>query len=59
MKKAQQFATNAKECIDNDSPQEIVAEELRATLSCVDEMTGKGRLDTILENIFSKFCIGK
>ena len=50
---------DARKCIMIGSPPEIIAEELRNALAYMDEMTGKRKLDTILENIFSKFCIGK
>ena len=38
---------------------EIVAELLRQSLSVFDEIVGKITTDDILDNIFSKFCIGK
>ncbi len=57
--KALKFANNAHRCIQNESQPEITAEELRETLGCLDEMTGKRKLGKVLENIFSEFCIGK
>lgn len=38
---------------------EIVATELRASLSHLDEILGVTTADDILDNIFSTFCIGK
>jgi tRNA modification GTPase len=38
---------------------EIVAELLRQSLSVFDEIVGKITTDDILDNIFSRFCIGK
>jgi len=40
-------------------PEEIVALHLRCALSCLDELTGNSSTQDILDNIFSKFCIGK
>ncbi|MBT7789994.1 MAG: tRNA uridine-5-carboxymethylaminomethyl(34) synthesis GTPase MnmE [Calditrichaeota bacterium] len=51
-----------KECredIDQGQPEEIVAEQLREAVSAMDELTGKKRLDGLIEEIFSEFCIGK
>ena len=39
--------------------EEIIALHLRCALSCLDELTGKSSTQDILDNIFSKFCIGK
>ncbi len=38
---------------------EIVAEPLRESLLIFDEIIGKTTTDDILENIFSRFCVGK
>ena len=40
-------------------PEEIIALHLRCALSCLDELTGNNSTQDILDNIFSKFCIGK
>jgi len=41
-------------------PEEIVAMHLRCALSCLDKLTtGNSSTQDILDNIFSKFCIGK
>lgn len=40
-------------------PAELVAFELRDTLSRVGEITGETCTDEILDDIFSRFCIGK
>lgn len=40
-------------------PPELVAVELRASLSAVGEIVGKAGIEEILGKIFSSFCIGK
>ena len=39
--------------------EEIIAEQLNAAISAMDELTGKKRSDGLLDEIFSEFCIGK
>lgn len=39
--------------------QELLAEELRASLGALDELLGRGQPEEVLSAIFSKFCIGK
>lgn len=41
------------------NPIEINAENIRMTGNCIGRITGKINSDEILDNIFSKFCIGK
>ncbi len=38
---------------------EFIAADLRAAINCLGEITGEVTTDDILNNIFSKFCIGK
>ncbi len=38
---------------------EIIAESLRTALAELDSITGKNRLDGLLEQVFSQFCVGK
>ena len=45
--------------IDSNDPSEILAVELRAATSYLDEILGLTTADDILDNIFSTFCIGK
>ena len=54
------------QCIDalkrinfNNTPIEIIGEELRFASNCIGQITGEIYTDDILDNIFSKFCIGK
>ena len=55
-----------KECIDvlknidfDTMPIEIIGEELRIAVDRIGQITGQVYTDDILDNIFSKFCIGK
>jgi len=40
-------------------PEEIYAEEVRKSIPLISQLTGEIRSDDIIENIFSRFCIGK
>jgi tRNA modification GTPase len=40
-------------------PHEIIAFELQSLIDCLSEITGEISPDNILDNIFSRFCIGK
>lgn len=44
---------------DFNIPVEINAENIRMSADCIGRITGKINSDEILDNIFSKFCIGK
>ena len=39
--------------------EEIFVEEIRNTLPFLGQLTGEIQADDILDNIFSRFCIGK
>ncbi len=43
----------------DDSPLEILAVEVRELLAYYEEATGKKYSENLLDNIFSRFCIGK
>ncbi len=45
--------------IDKGITNDILAMELRQVLHHLGEITGEITTDDLLENIFSKFCIGK
>ena len=49
----------AREMIRNDRPIELAAEEAREVVALVGRLTGEIRADDILNDIFSRFCIGK
>lgn len=45
--------------IDNQLPTDLIAEELRQTLRHLASITGEITTPTLLQTIFSSFCIGK
>ncbi len=47
------------ESLDRGSSTEFVAEELRLALPAVGRLLGEIRSDEVIENIFSRFCVGK
>lgn len=47
------------ETIDFSMPIEIIAEKVRLATFTIGTITGKVNTEEILDNIFSKFCIGK
>ena len=49
----------ARDCIRNDMPLEVVAEELRDSMHAIDELTGRRHMEGLIDEIFSNFCIGK
>lgn len=49
----------AKGLLEASSPLELVAGEIRASLSSLDDIIGVTNNEEILGRIFSKFCIGK
>jgi len=49
----------AKKKLNEAESPEIIAFELRQGINEIDEITGRIYNDEILENIFSRFCIGK
>ena len=45
--------------IDSNDSSEILSVELREAVSHLDEILGLTSVDDILDNVFSKFCVGK
>lgn len=56
---AHEFLEKALINLINGFPLEIVAEDLVWAKNAIDEITGTKTTEEIIENIFSKFCIGK
>ncbi len=57
--RAREALLRAHEGVSNEFPAEMIAEELREALGAMDELTGKRRLEGLLDEIFADFCIGK
>ncbi|NQY10321.1 MAG: tRNA uridine-5-carboxymethylaminomethyl(34) synthesis GTPase MnmE [Flavobacteriales bacterium] len=45
--------------LDNNTQTDLLAIDIRSSLDALGEITGEITTDDLLENIFSKFCIGK
>ncbi len=45
--------------LDNNITSDFIAMDIRRALAYLGEITGQVSVDDLLENIFSKFCIGK
>lgn len=59
LKKTKVCLVNAKNSLLNDLSGEFISVDLRLAEECLGEIIGKVTTDDILNNIFSKFCIGK
>jgi tRNA modification GTPase len=49
----------ANTALVNNIPTELLAEDIRLAINHIGEITGNITSDTILQSIFSSFCIGK
>jgi tRNA modification GTPase len=59
MEKALGFLQNAVSICEKRTETELVALEVRSSASALGEIIGEGVTEEVLENIFSRFCIGK
>jgi tRNA modification GTPase len=59
LRSSQKFIAQALVSLDNTVSPECISEDVKAALSCLDEITGEKCSDDVLERIFSEFCIGK
>lgn len=59
LKSAVEFLQNAVRSIDQGFTGEFISVDLRNAENSLNEIVGKITTDDILNNIFSKFCIGK
>lgn len=57
--KSCEYLVNAKEQIQKGGGNELISFEIRAAMDSVSEIIGKTANVDILNNIFTKFCIGK
>ncbi len=57
--KSCEYLVNAKEQIQKGGGNELISFEIRAAMESISEIIGKTANVDILNNIFTKFCIGK
>ena len=57
--KSNQSLTSALESLKTEKSEEFIAVDLRAAIDSLGEIIGIVTTEDILNNIFSKFCIGK
>ncbi|MCM8762467.1 MAG: tRNA uridine-5-carboxymethylaminomethyl(34) synthesis GTPase MnmE [Candidatus Omnitrophica bacterium] len=59
IKETREILLKTKDAVIKGITLDIVAEYLKESINRVDEITGKDISEEVLEQIFSKFCIGK
>jgi tRNA modification GTPase len=59
LERAKQHMENAKDSINQQMTGEFISVDLRNAENSLDEIIGKVTTDDILNNIFTRFCIGK
>jgi tRNA modification GTPase len=60
MVNAQDFLNNATVSLGHGPEQyDITAEEIRAATQALDSLIGRIGLETVLDEVFSSFCLGK
>ncbi|MDR3665218.1 MAG: tRNA uridine-5-carboxymethylaminomethyl(34) synthesis GTPase MnmE [Ignavibacteriaceae bacterium] len=57
--KAQENLTKARDSANNKMSGEFISVDLRNAVNCLSEIIGEVTSEDILNNIFTKFCIGK
>ena len=59
LNKAKESLLSAKNEAENGQVIDIIAIDLQAAYGCILEILGKSSKEDLLDNIFSKFCLGK
>jgi tRNA modification GTPase len=59
LERARSALQRSLECIRAEEPKEFVAFEVREAMQAMGDITGETRPEAILDEIFSRFCIGK
>jgi tRNA modification GTPase len=49
----------ARDLMEDGHSEEVSAEEIRAALHLIGELTGEVRAEEVLDDIFGRFCVGK
>lgn len=59
LKEAYDALLKASVALDENSPSDLICQDIRDALYSIGTIVGEISTDEVLENIFSKFCIGK
>ena len=59
LQKSHDSLTDVLHSLDNGITTDFVAMDIRRSLNHLGEITGEVGVEDLLDNIFSKFCIGK
>lgn len=59
LQEARKFVAEASKTLDNRLSLEFIAQDIKDSLGCIDELLGKKFSEDLLDKIFSEFCIGK
>ena len=59
LKKVKKLIAAAAKSLDNKLYPELVAQDIKDALEQIDEILGRRFSETLLDKIFSQFCIGK
>ena len=59
MEKAINYLYKSKLSIIDDCGLELIVENIRQVLLCLEELIGKIDIEDVYGEIFTKFCIGK
>lgn len=59
MKKVKFHIDKAIIALKNDTPLDVVSIDIGESLNLLDEITGRKFKEDLIDNIFSKFCVGK
>lgn len=53
------YVVLAKDGVADGAPEELIAEDVRAAVSSLGRITGQDVVEDLLDEVFSRFCIGK
>ncbi len=53
------YLEEGRRLLEEGFPEDLYVEELRKVIPLIGQLTGEIQVDEIIENIFSRFCIGK
>lgn len=59
LKQCEGYLVNMKNSLIEDLPYELISEDVKEAVECLDQITGRSTNLDLINNIFSRFCIGK